>query len=153
MTITNNLVDGSGTLANSHISQEGIEIFGGDNVLISGNTIQNMGNAAINLVTIAAVVPDSGISNLQVFNNTINSSRIGIFLGSTYAPQNGPANLTNFEISGNVITNGFEGGIFIEAQDGIATDPTIFDNISIIGNQIGLHCQPITWFHPLSNLS
>jgi Right handed beta helix region len=142
MTITNNLVDGGATLTNANISQEGIEIFGGDDIVISGNTLVNIGNAAINLISLAAILPDTHLTNIQVKDNIIDASRIGVFVGSTYSAENGAANIGNLEIDGNVITNGFEGGIFVEMQDGILSEPTLLDNLTISNNQIEVLANP-----------
>ena len=142
MTITNNLVDGGATLSNANFSQEGIEIFGGDDVLISGNTLLNIGNAAINLITISGTVADSDLSNIQILNNNIDASRIGVVLGTTYSAIHGSANISNIEIDGNIITNGFEGGIFVEMQDGTLADPTLLDTLTITNNQIEVLANP-----------
>ena len=48
--ILNNWVDGGvARVLPGGSSQEGIESYGGTDVLISGNTVQNVGNAGLNL--------------------------------------------------------------------------------------------------------
>src|SRR5688572_13393112 len=57
ITITGNLVDGGSTAANSSPAQEGIEIYGGRDVTISGNTVRNIGGSGIAIGGLAATTP------------------------------------------------------------------------------------------------
>ena len=76
MSIVDNHIDGGGTIANSTPSQEGIEIFGGRNVLISGNHIEGVGGSAINLGGLAEATPDSSVDSITVTDNHVNDCAI-----------------------------------------------------------------------------
>lgn len=116
MIVSNNVIDGGATNENAHFSQEGIEIFGGSNVLISNNNVSNMGNAAINIVTISDTVNNSDVNNVTICNNVIDFSRIAISFNTSYSATNGADNVQNVFVYNNTSTNIFEIGLFIEIE-------------------------------------
>jgi hypothetical protein len=118
MSIINNHVDGGGTLTDSNNSQEGIEIFGGHNVLISGNHVEGIGNAAINLGGIAAATPDCSVDGITVTDNQVNDCRLGVFIGTTWDADNGAASAKDISITGNDFERLFEGGFLIRNWTG-----------------------------------
>ena len=91
--ILHNSVDG-GITTNDSGSQEGIEVFGGDDVLIDGNTITNVGNVGILIQSGAGSVSDSAVSNVRVVNNYVYACQVGIAItpgldgGGTQQPMN-----------------------------------------------------------------
>jgi hypothetical protein len=72
--ILNNWLDG-GITTNSAGPQEGIECFGGEDVLIEGNTVKNIGGNGIYVATETGFL---GNSYVRVLNNYVQVARTGI---------------------------------------------------------------------------
>lgn len=124
--IVNNLVDG-GILEQVESNQEGIESYGGEDVLIGWNTIDNIGNTALNFGSAGA--PNTGIDGLHVIGNTVRNSRRGLNIG-TWLGEAGAQNIANVRIEENSFENLWGTGIFIPVQAG-----TRFDGLRIMGNR------------------
>ena len=121
--ILNNWVDGG---VNVDSSQEGIESFGGYDVLISGNTVKNIGTACINLGS--ADVANSETSGLTITNNYLTGCGIGINLGTSNA-ENGPQSTEHVHLTGNTIVAVRKTGIDIVGYPGTTMrDITVIDN-------------------------
>ncbi len=148
MQIIDNLIDGGSTVAGAASSQEGIEIYGGRDVLISGNTITGIGNAAIQLGGLAAVTPDCSVDNITVTGNSISNSRVGVFIGTTYGAIWGAADATNILIENNDFQALFEAGLMIRNWTGDAVDPPEVSNIVFRDNDVNLVTDPTSGYTP-----
>ncbi len=128
--ILNNWVDGGVATYTPGSSQEGIESFGGTGVLISGNTIRNVGDAGLNLGS-AGVVQDSGITGVVAVDNYISHCNIGVNVGAAYDSTVGSQEAVNTHIKDNVIRNTWTSGIY-------ATTPSQSANrdLQITGNTV-----------------
>jgi hypothetical protein len=133
--ITDNLADGGSTVANAHPSQEGIEVWGGDDVLIAGNTVRNIGGNALNIGGLGYQV-ETPLTNVTIEDNDIQSSRVGILLFSMYAEH--PGDLSQISILNNRIEQATEFGIAISNPSGNALEPPSVEAITISGNDINM---------------
>ena len=138
MEIINNLVDGGATVELAHTSQEGIEIYGGRDVLISGNEVTGIGNAAILLTGLAAATPDSSVEDITITDNHISNSRLGVSIGTTWSLANGAANATNILIEDNRFESLFEAGLLVRNWTGNLLDPPELSNLTFRNNQVEL---------------
>jgi parallel beta-helix repeat protein len=102
--ITDNWVDGGSA---SQSDQEGIESFGGYDVVIAHNTVQNIGQAGINLGS--AGLTDSETFGLFIVDNYVKNCQIGVHIGTS--SENGDQFNAHTHIRGNVITGMREIGI------------------------------------------
>jgi len=111
--------------------QEGIEVFGGYDVLILGNKIQNVGHCGI------YPSPSLGVANAENVNvdvclNQIENCGIGIHAQSCYDSTNGVQWLENVNIHHNQISGCYSRGITLYgAQAGC-----LYRNVRITENQI-----------------
>lgn len=122
--IVENWVDGG---ASSFSNQEGIESFGGINVLISGNTVKNIGFACISIGN--AGIPASELFGVLASQNYLTDCTIGINLGTSV----GAEAQSNYHtrISGNVITYPREIGIDVSVAQGTVESDLMINNNSI----------------------
>jgi Ca2+-binding RTX toxin-like protein len=138
--ILNNLVKGAESYAASQAEQEGIELYNGSNIVVSGNTIENIGGSGIFLFS-----PNSAneLHDIQIVDNNVSGTTWGIRLA-----HEGPRSVENVTISGNKLTD--IGGIGIDlwnvANGNFSTpgppasvdNPQHIENIIIDGNAIDL---------------
>jgi parallel beta-helix repeat protein len=132
MKIVDNWIDG-GSDATS--AQEGIESFGGHDVMISGNTVKNIGGACINLGS--AGLTDSETVGILAINNFLTRCNVGINLGTSQ--ENGGQSNSDTHIRGNVITHAREAGIDVAvANDTRERNLRISDNTirDVIGDGV-----------------
>jgi hypothetical protein len=103
--IVRNWLDGAETRNNGSSSQEGIEIAGGTDVLVQGNTVKYIGNAGINCNTPAA---NTDKKALRVLDNYVSVARAGIVLviGAT-----SDLKAVNVEIGSNQVHDCWKSGI------------------------------------------
>ncbi|HYC48820.1 MAG TPA: hypothetical protein VED01_25355 [Burkholderiales bacterium] len=142
ITISDNFIDGGSTAANNSASQEGIEIYGGVDVTIVGNTVRNIGNAAINIGGLAGVTPDCSVVGVLVEDNLVESSRLGINLGTTYGAIGGAQDLRNVTITNNQLLGITEFGIQLRNYTGDAADAPQVANLTIANNSINMAVVP-----------
>ena len=109
--------------------QEGIETFGGHDVLISGNTVQGVGNACINAGS--AGIPQSDTLGIRITQNYLFGCNIGVHTG-TSADDGGQGN-DHTLIEGNVIMRARYAGIDVRVAPG-----TVERDLQIVGNSIRL---------------
>jgi parallel beta-helix repeat protein len=123
--ITGNWVDGG---ASSLSNQEGIESFGGHDVLISGNTVKNIGFACLSIGS--AGLRDSGLFGITATDNHLANCTIGVNLGTS---KSGSDALSNFHtrIAGNVITGARKVGIDLAVVPGTVESDLIVTENSI----------------------
>ncbi|HEU4886771.1 MAG TPA: right-handed parallel beta-helix repeat-containing protein [Thermoanaerobaculia bacterium] len=106
--ILNNWIDGGSPSTAS--GQEGIESFGGHDVLISGNSVRDIGGACIN--TGAADVANTDTDAITIANNHLTNCNVGINLGTSNASE-GPQNSSGMKMIGNTIIGARTTGIDI----------------------------------------
>ncbi|HEV8693282.1 MAG TPA: calcium-binding protein [Lysobacter sp.] len=139
ISITDNLVDGGSTPTSDSPHQEGIEIYGGNDVTISGNTVRNIGGSAFNIGGLADATPDCSVENLQLVGNVVANARIGISLGTTFGPQTGAvADLRNISIANNELTHITEFGFQLKNWTGSVDTPPTVENLSITNNRVNM---------------
>ena len=109
--------------------QEGIETFGGHDVLISGNTVQGVGNACINAGS--AGIPHSDTVGIRITQNYLFGCNIGIHTGTS--SENGGQGNDHTLIEGNVIMRARYAGIDVRVAPG-----TVERDLQIVGNSIRL---------------
>jgi parallel beta-helix repeat protein len=96
--IVDNWIDGGAT---SFSTQEGIESFGGYDVIIGNNTVSNMGGACVNLGS--AGIVNSETNGIFVENNYLSGCNVGINLGTS--SDGGNHYNASTHLRGNVIAN------------------------------------------------
>lgn len=109
--------------------QEGIETFGGHDVLISGNTVQGVGNACINAGS--AGIPQSDTVGIRITQNYLFGCNIGVHTGTS--ADNGGQGNDHTLIEGNVIMRARYAGIDVRVAPG-----TVERDLQIVGNSIRL---------------
>jgi hypothetical protein len=125
--IVDNVVDGR-VISPVASSQEGIESYGGRDILVSSNVIRNVGNAALNFGS--AGLPDTSIDGLVVIGNDVSNVGVGINIG-TWMDPTGPQNVINARIEYNDFADIWHTGIYVPTQPG-----TEIRGLSITGNGI-----------------
>jgi antitoxin component YwqK of YwqJK toxin-antitoxin module len=124
-TIANNTIIGN-VPAGAPTEQEGIEIFGGQNVAVTGNNISSTGSDGIYIVEnqSAAGVPGSNFSNILVQGNTVNGARSGIMV---YADQTD----SGVTIVDNQISNTLSKGIYVSSAATASLSGVLVENNTI----------------------
>ena len=150
MQIIDNVIEGGATIADANPSQEGIEIYGGRDVLIQGNTVTGMGNAAIQLGGLAEITPDCSVDNITVTGNSVSNCRVGVFIGTTYGSIGGAADATNILIENNSFQALFGQGLMIRNWTGSAIDPPELSNIVFRGNEVNLVTAIASGYTPMA---
>lgn len=122
--------------------QEGIEIFGGYDVLVHGNTVRRCNDAGLNG---GAAVGGTNSESVNVVwsDNTVENCGYGIHTG-TAVTTGVPQNLTNVTISDNAVRGCSIAGIFLNTPlaGTTLTAVAISDNV-VNGGPIGIQLQGI----------
>ncbi len=127
--VTHCTLDGYWT--NGASTQEGIEIAGGYDVLVSKNQVKRIGNHAINVSPIATY-DNMELDGLVVSDNVVQSSPIGIFLATYYEATDGAQNLSNVVVAGNVVRDCTDTGILMVT----GTAGSTVENLAIVDNEV-----------------
>ena len=117
--IINNYLDGG--ISSGSGPQEGIETFGGNDVLIQGNTVKNIGGNGI------YIAEDTGYrsnSNVRVSDNYIEDANVGIRVVSAVGP-------TFLQLKGNQTTGIRSNAVKITLAAGIS-----IESLYVIANQL-----------------
>lgn len=122
----NNFVDGNSMASGAQ--QEGLEAYGGVDVVMTGNTVRNMGNACI-------ILGSAGFANTDTFgltiaDNILENCNIGIGLG-TSNDSFGLHNVYSTKLVNNTISRARAIGIDIPAAP-----ETVISDLLISGNTI-----------------
>jgi polygalacturonase len=125
--IRDNWLDGGYDLPITAAPQEGIESFGGADVLISGNSVSAVGGACINAGS--AGVPNSTTLGVTIDRNYLYGCNVGVNLGTS--SDNGGQSNYESKITGNVILDATLYGIHVP----IAAQ-TVERNLDISANMI-----------------
>lgn len=124
--ILNNWVDGRATAISD---QEGIESFGGRDVLISGNTVKNIGFACLNVGS--AGLFDSGTAGVTMTNNHLTGCEVGVHLGTAMSPSNEPMQQLYTRVVGNVVVSPRSVGIDVAVVPGTIEGDLIIANNTV----------------------
>lgn len=129
--ILDNVVDGSETVYSDATTQEGIEVYGGYDVLVQGNHVKNVGNFGIYLQSLPAQTPNCEMEIIKVLGNTVEGSKAGVYAHPQYHATHGDAYLKDCIISDNIIRGCWLHGIkVVLTTAGVTLDGlTISDNI------------------------
>lgn len=124
--ITDNLVDGR-VVGPVESYQEGIESYGGYDVLIRGNTVKNIGNTALNFGS--AGLADSELVGLEVTENSVSNSSRALNIGPGMGTD-GSQNVSKVKIAKNDFRDLWKMGIQVSVEPGTRiSDLQIEDNI------------------------
>lgn len=124
--ILHNWVDGGFVSQAAASFEEGIESFGGYDVLVEGNTVQGIGGTCLNFGS-AAGIPDTYTAGVFIRNNYAFLCNVGINIAGADESQQ-----TAYAIvSGNVIVYAWKAGITVLAGPG-----TSLRDLQITGNTI-----------------
>ena len=126
--ILNNYVDGGVPFYSPSSAQEGIEVFGGEDVLVQGNTVRNIGGNALYVNPEALVGPVLG---LIVLRNYINSAKTGIRMAAG-------SDIHGAQIKENQVLSPWEYGIAVTASNGITVDDLQISGNSVNGGLEGI---------------
>ncbi len=115
--------------------QEGIEIFGGKRVNVTGNLVRNVGNTGIYPVT--GDFPGHLLQDILVAGNTIFGCRAGIAAVSSSGGANGLQVLDRVQIRGNTVQRCFQFGIVLtHAGGGDAPGTVVMRDVLVEGNTV-----------------
>ena len=113
--IVHNVVEGGLPSYTPGSEQEGIESYGGSNVMVAWNVVRNIGNAALNFGS--AGHPDTSLDGLTVIGNTVSNAGMGLNIGPALNPV-GPQNVYDVLISDNNFTNIWRTGVHVPTLAG-----------------------------------
>jgi len=120
--ILNNYVDGGVATEDVNSGQDGIEIYGGDDVLVQGNTVRNIGNAGI--WTFSDTTDASIRTGVRLIDNYVNGASYGL-------SANNNSDASHIHYKNNVIKNCWKTGITFANPAGVN-----LQDIQITGNSI-----------------
>lgn len=123
----NNWIDGNATAAN--LIQEGMESYGGYDVLMSGNTVKNIGNACVTIGSGNGEIADTNTNSIRVVDNYLSGCTVGVNL--TAANEIDGETTSHTLIRGNVIVDSRQFGIDVPVNAG-----TFQRDLQISGNTI-----------------
>lgn len=115
ISIVGNVVDGGIRQPVLGSQQEGIESYGGKDVLIKGNVIRNIGNTALNFGS--AGLPDTAVERLVVSDNVVTNAARGLNIGPWIA-STGAQNVSDVRIERNQFVRLWQMGLYVGVVDG-----------------------------------
>ena len=121
--IVNNYCDGGVRDMSGAVSLEGIESFGGSNVVIRDNTVLNTGVNGINI----ASHPDyfqTGLRDISVVNNFIKGSYNGIWCNTSLGAI-ATNNINGVQIRNNFVDQCVNAGFYFVGADGTSVDDMV----------------------------
>jgi hypothetical protein len=122
-----NWVDGGTQSTQS--PQEGIESYGGRDVLIAGNTVKNIGGACLNVGSAGGY--DTGTTGITLSGNDLTNCQVGVNLGTAVSSSNVPQNQTSVRVLGNRITGARSAGIDVAVMPGTEERDLVIANNTI----------------------
>jgi hypothetical protein len=130
--ILNNIVKGGYLITDTWTgleSQEGIEVYGGTDVLVQGNQAIGIGNIAYNIIGLTDIVGQTGMSEINVTDNFADICGRAIAVTVSSHTTNGMAGMVNSSIKGNRVTNVFVSGIYVQFVSSASNGaPIVFKN-------------------------
>lgn len=130
--ILNNFVNGNYTQVDLTTDSNGISIYGGRDIIIDGNTVENFGCGGINAGSSASGITDTQTEDLIISNNYIINCAWGISLGPYYDSSVGNAYVARVSISNNKVVNSGDAGILLY----LMADNCTIKDVVIMGNSI-----------------
>lgn len=127
--IAYNDIDGNSTTKSQ---QEGIELYGGKNVLVFGNTVKNIGNVGLFVSTVASAAPNCELEDIRIIGNDVDGCAVGCQIHPTYDATNGDMHAKRVIVKGNILRNVREHGIWLRNSTANATT----ESVSILGNVV-----------------
>jgi hypothetical protein len=116
--------------------QEGIEVFGGENVVVAFNRVINIGTSGI-YFGISTGVPGYFNKNVIASHNFIRNCEMGIYVNATWDAVGGLNFSENIQISSNQVNSCHLGHILLRyATAGAPANSVVFRNIAVTNNQI-----------------
>lgn len=117
MKFVNNRLDGGATdFGGSDLDQNGIEVYGGSDVLVHGNSIRRIGSAGVIVTSATPVIDATDSTGIVITGNHISGGRHGVWLGTVYDAPSGAQNLTDIVVANNVIRDCAGYGIKLNAE-------------------------------------
>jgi len=151
--ILNNYIDGEVISDDRTSGQDGIEIYGGEDILVQGNTVKNIGGTGMWAFSdVLDLGSDENLTGIRFLDNYVSRARYGIMspVNTTYSHiliknnivldmwldgiRSSAADIGNIndcQITGNSVKNCTNSGITIAGQTG-----TISSSINVSGNTI-----------------
>ena len=115
--------------------QEGIEIFGGRRVTVTGNQVRNVGNAGIYPVT--GDFPGHLLQDILIAGNSVFGCRAGIAGLSSFGAANGTQILDRVQIRGNTVQRCWRLGIALtHAGGGEPAGTVVMRDVLVDGNTV-----------------
>lgn len=115
--------------------QEGIEIFGGRRVRVTGNQVRNVGNTGIFAVT--GDFPGHLLQDVLIAGNTVFGCRAGIAGVSSSGGSNGTQILNRVQITGNTVQRCWLFGIVLtHAGSGEPSGTVVMRDVLVEGNTV-----------------
>jgi hypothetical protein len=109
--------------------QEGIESFGGENVLVEGNLVENVGHSGMNFGA-GRGLANATLNGLWVIDNVVRTAQVGVFLATANDAASGPQNISNVSLRGNQIQGALQSGIYLWTDEGTGMrDCAIVENL------------------------
>jgi len=140
MKFVNNRIDGYATdLSGSDLDQNGIEIYGGSDVLVSGNSIRRVGSSGVAVVSATPVFDATDNTGIVIIGNHVSAGRHGIWLNTVYDATSGAQNITDVVVADNVVRDCELSGIEVRAE----VAGTTISGLLIEGNTVSDCPEPI----------
>lgn len=131
-----NEVDGGIVTYDANSEQEGIEVFGGENVVVAFNRIVNVGANGI-YMGISAGVAGYFNKNVTAAYNSIRGCETGVHVNATWDAVAGVNASEDIRVAFNQINSCYRGHILIRyATKGAPANSIVLRNIAITHNQI-----------------
>ncbi|TXH36995.1 MAG: hypothetical protein E6Q98_08805 [Rhodospirillaceae bacterium] len=131
-----NDVDGGIVTYDANSEQEGIEVFGGENVLVAFNRIVNIGANGI-YMGISAGVTGYFNKNVTASHNIVHGCETGVHINAAWDAVGGLNYSENIHLSTNQIYSCHRGHVLIRyATPGAPANSVVLRNIAITDNQI-----------------
>ena len=121
--IAGNYCDGGVTDVSGGVSLEGIECYGGEEVVISQNTILNVGLNAINLAS-TGDIPGTSLRKISVTENVIRGCFNGVWVNTSRGPT-ATNNIVGIHVANNFIEACANSGFYFSGQVGTAVDDLV----------------------------
>lgn len=119
--IRDNVVNGN-VLGNTSSQQEGIELFGGEDVQVLNNRVSNVGSSGIYLTEDLALVPGTYFKNILVQGNVVTGGHRGISIPVA-------SEVNNLMVTNNTVTGQADRGLFFATSSSAKAS-----NVLIHGN-------------------
>jgi hypothetical protein len=134
----NNFVDGGLATYTAASQQEGIEVLGGYDVLVDGNTVRNIGNNGLYCQSID--IANAEVVGVTFTNNNVDKCKTGFRCETNTAGANDSASFV--KATGNTLRNCWDYGAYLSTLGGILLRDLQFEGNTIwsVGGGTGSQC-------------